>query len=311
MMIGGACICGFLGASELQKRRSLSWQHGKFNIPSPLLAVTIRMPRYIAVVGGKHSGKTTLTQQLIRTLKNRGYHVATIKEMPNAQTIDTPASTHDTWKHTQAGADIVVASPKNETVLFINKKLCLNEIAPYLEGLDFVVLEGFEKEKTLPKIIAAKTVEEAASFSDELAIAISGIIANSKEETLKASEFKIPVYNNTTQSEALADLVEQKAFTLLPNLQGCANCHPTGPCGYINCYEFAKAIVAQKTVERCCPLDKKEELLVEVNGVRVPLKDFPERFIEAALIGMFGSLHGCEDIKTLKVELHKTPKKSN
>ena len=84
--------------------------------------------------------------------------------MPNAQTIDTPASTHDTWKHTQAGADIVVASPKNETVLFINKKLGLNEIAPYLEGMDFVVLEGFEKEKALPKIIAAKTAEEAAVF---------------------------------------------------------------------------------------------------------------------------------------------------
>ena len=265
----------------------------------------IKMPRYIAVVGGKHSGKTTLTQQLIGALKNRGYRVASIKEMPNAQTIDTPALTHDTWKHTQAGADIVVAAPKNETVLFINKKLSLNEIAPYLEGMDFVVLEGFEKEKTLLKIIAAKTTEEAASFSDGLAITISGIIANSSEEITKACELKIPVFDGATQVDLLTDLVEQKAFTLLPNLPGCARCHPTGPCGYINCYEFAKTIVEEKTAERCCPLDKKEELVVEVNGVKVPLKDFPERFIEAALIGMFGSLHGCEDIKTLKVELHK------
>jgi len=228
--------------------------------------------------------------------------------MPNAQTIDTPASTHDTWKHTQAGADIVVASPKNETVLFINKKLTLNEIAPYLEGMDFVVLEGFEKEKALPKIIAAKTAEEAASFTDGLAIAISGIIANSTEETRKASKLKTPVFNGATQIEALADLVEQKAFTLLPNLAGCASCHPTGPCGYINCHEYAKALVAQKTAECCCPLDKKEALVVEVNGVRLPLKDFPEQFIEAALIGMFGSLHGCEDIKTLKIELKRTKK---
>jgi molybdopterin-guanine dinucleotide biosynthesis adapter protein len=288
-----------------------AWRHGKFNIPSPLLAVTIKMPRYIAIIGGKHSGKTTLTQQLISALKNRGYRVASIKEMPNVQTIDTPATTHDTWKHTQAGADIVVASPKNETVLFINKKLGLSEIAPYLEVMDFVVLEGFESKRILPKIIAAKTAEEAASFIDGLAIAISGIIANSTEETLKASELKLPVFNGATQVELLANLVEQKAFTLLPNLAGCASCHPTGPCGYINCCEYAKAIVAEKTVECCCPLEKKEELVVEVNGVKVPLKDFPEQFIEAALIGMFGSLHGCEDIKTLKVELHKKSKKAN
>jgi molybdopterin-guanine dinucleotide biosynthesis adapter protein len=272
------------------------------------LAVTIKMPRYIAVIGGKHSGKTTLTQQLIHTLKNRGFRVATIKEMPNTQTIDTLASTHDTWKHTQAGADIVVASPKNETVLFINNKLGLNEIAPYLKGMDFVVLEGFEKEKALLKIIAAKTAEEAESFSDGLAIAISGIIANSKEEILKASELKIPVLDGNTQVGLLADLVEKKAFTLLPNLTGCASCHPTGPCGHINCHEYAKAIVTEETTERCCPLDKKEELVVEVNGVRVPLKDFPEQFIEASLIGMFGSLHCCEDIKTLKVELRKKSK---
>jgi hypothetical protein len=46
--------------------------------------------------------------------------------------------------------------------------------------------------------------------------------------------------------------------------------------------------------------------MVEVNGVRVPLKDFPLKFIEAALLGMFGSLHGGGDIRVLKVELHKT-----
>ncbi|MCL5877692.1 MAG: molybdopterin-guanine dinucleotide biosynthesis protein B [Candidatus Bathyarchaeota archaeon] len=269
------------------------------------------MPRYIAIVGGKHSGKTTLTQQLVRTLKNRGYHVATIKEMPNTQTIDPPAASHDTSKHTEAGADIVVASPKNETVLFINKKLGLNEIAPYLCGMDFVVLEGFENETVLPKIIAAKTAQEAASFSDGLAIAISGIIAGSAHETQAVSRLKISVLHGKTQLGVLADLVEQKAFTLLPNLTECAKCHPTGQCGYLNCYEYAKAIVADKTAERCCPLDKKEELVVEVNGVRLPLKDFPARFVEEALVGMFGSLHGGKDIKSLRVELRRVSKGSH
>ncbi|MFA5572861.1 MAG: molybdopterin-guanine dinucleotide biosynthesis protein B [Crenarchaeota archaeon] len=214
------------------------------------------MPRYIAIVGGKHSGKTTLTQQLIRILKTKGYKVATIKEMPNATTIDKPGISHDTWKHSEAGADIVVAAPRNQTVLFINKKLCLNEITPYLVTMDFVILEGFHEAKVLPKIIVAKTAEEAGSFNDGLAIAISGIITNSAQEIQRVKLLKIPIINNSTEIETLVDLIEKKSFSILPNLPDCAKCYLVGECGYVNCYEFAKAIVTDKTPHKCCPLDK-------------------------------------------------------
>jgi molybdopterin-guanine dinucleotide biosynthesis protein B len=163
----------------------------------------------------------------------------------------------------------------------------------------------------LPKIIAAKTLDDVDSSMDGLAIAISGIIADSTVEAQKASALEIPVLNGNTQMEALADLVEQKAFTLLPNLTECAKCHPTGECGYVDCYQYAKAIVAGKVAGRCCPLDVKEELMVWVNGVRLPLKEFPAKFLGASLVGMFGSLHGGKDIKTLKVELRRTPKNSS
>jgi molybdopterin-guanine dinucleotide biosynthesis protein B len=170
------------------------------------------MPKFVAVVGGKHSGKTTVIESLIRQLKSRGYRVGTVKEMVRIPTLDTPAT--ETERYTEAGAEMVVAVPRKETVIFLKKRLSLQEVLPYLFGLDYVLLEGFESEKTLPKIIAAKTAQEAAGFSDGLAIAISGLIVESKKETVKASELQIPMLNSVSQAEKLADIVEQKALQI-------------------------------------------------------------------------------------------------
>jgi molybdopterin-guanine dinucleotide biosynthesis protein B len=170
------------------------------------------MPKLVAVVGGKHSGKTTVIEGLIRQLKSRGYRVGTVKEMVRIPTLDTPAT--ETDRYTNAGAEMVVAVPRDETVIFLKKRLSLKEILPHLRGLDYVLLEGFESEKTLPKIIAAKTAEEAASFSDGSAIAISGLITESKAETAKAAELQIPLLSSVSQAEKLADLVEQKALQI-------------------------------------------------------------------------------------------------
>jgi molybdopterin-guanine dinucleotide biosynthesis protein B len=165
------------------------------------------MPWCIAVIGGKHSGKTTIIENLIRQLKSRGYRVGTVKEMVRIHTLDTPVK--ETERYSEAGAELVVAVPRNETVIFFKKHLNLKEILPYLQEMDYVLLEGFESEKTLPKIIAAKTAEEAAGFYDGLVIAISGIITESKQEMAKASGMRVPLLNSIIQAEKLADIVEQ------------------------------------------------------------------------------------------------------
>jgi molybdopterin-guanine dinucleotide biosynthesis protein len=97
-------------------------------------------------------------------------------------------------------------------VVFIKKRLNLAEILPFVAALDYVVLEGFESEKAVPKIVAAKTADEAESYFDDSAIAISGIISDSEVELKKASGLRIPVLKASSQSKELADLVEKKAL---------------------------------------------------------------------------------------------------
>ena len=77
--------------------------------------------KLVAVVGGKHSGKTTVVEHLIAELKSRGYRVAAVKEMVRIPTLDTPAT--ETDRYSKAGAEIIVAVPRNETVVFIKKRL--------------------------------------------------------------------------------------------------------------------------------------------------------------------------------------------
>jgi len=60
-------------------------------------------------------------EHLIAELKRRGYHVGTIKEMVRIPTLDTPAT--ETDRYSNAGAEIIVAVPRDETVVFIKKRL--------------------------------------------------------------------------------------------------------------------------------------------------------------------------------------------
>ncbi len=169
------------------------------------------MPKLVAVVGGKHSGKTTVIEHLIAELKRRGYHVGAIKEMVRIPTLDTPAT--ETDRYTTAGAEIIAAVPRNETVIFIKKRLRLKEVLSFFKDSDYVILEGFESEKTLPKIIAAKTAEEAKEYLDVSTVAISGLIMESEEELQKAAGFKVPMFKSLAQAGELVDLVEKKALT--------------------------------------------------------------------------------------------------
>jgi len=256
------------------------------------------MVKIVAIVGGKYSGKTTIIQHLIRELKSRGYRVGSLKEMPNLKWINTPGE--ETWKHGEAGAEIVVGAAINETAIFIKRKISLREMAALLTDLDYLLLEGFGNGEIVAKIVAAKNVDEAQGFYDDLTIAISGIVADSKEEREKILKLGVPVLSCREEAKRLADLVVQKAFPLPPNLKHC------GECGYNSCYELARAIVAGTTSLRECPLLRREDVVLEVDGKIVPLKSFPALFIKRTLLGMISSLNGVNQMKEVKVMIKVT-----
>ncbi len=104
--------------------------------------------KIISVVGYKKTGKTTLVERLVKALREHGT-VGTIKHL-HEQSMHTPNT--DTWKHSRAGADVVVGVTPHELVKFSNDNSldrALTELAD--EGMDFAVVEGW-KDSKLPKI---------------------------------------------------------------------------------------------------------------------------------------------------------------
>ncbi len=104
--------------------------------------------KIISVIGYKKSGKTALVERIVIALKKYG-SVGTVKHL-HEHRINTPGT--DTWKHMQAGADVVIGVTPGELVKFSHDNdltTALDELAD--AGMDFGVVEGF-KDSPLPKI---------------------------------------------------------------------------------------------------------------------------------------------------------------
>jgi len=69
----------------------------------------------ISFVGNSGVGKTTFLEKLIVILKARGYRLAAIKHDVHEFEVDYPGK--DSWRLTQAGADIVVLSSADKLAL--------------------------------------------------------------------------------------------------------------------------------------------------------------------------------------------------
>jgi len=167
--------------------------------------------RAIAVVGTKKSGKTTTTENLIRELTKRGYKVATIKHVPEPDfTIDTPGK--DTWRHAQAGAKTIVSAAPHEIATIEKTPLetvTLSALIRKCKGNDVVFIEGLKKKiakrRSIPKIVVAKTMEEAVNAIS----AYKPILAFSGSYNTENLNFEIPYADALKNPEKLADIVEK------------------------------------------------------------------------------------------------------
>ena len=89
-------------------------------------------------------GKATLLEKVIRTLKRRGMRVAVIKHDGHDFTIDREGK--DSWRFTQAGADISIISSAAKTALVEQRPLSFAQAAAMVHDVDLILVEGYKQE---------------------------------------------------------------------------------------------------------------------------------------------------------------------
>ncbi len=231
--------------------------------------------KVFSVAGYHHTGKTTVTIELMKELRKRGFKVTSIKDIHNENfTMEKKGS--NSWKHAQASGDTVIARGITETYQIWNRQLSLNEMLSHLKS-DYVVVEGM-KDVALPRIICAKDEEQLKELVDGTVFAVSGKYSDDND---KFRELK--VFKSKDQIKGLTDLVVEKVFHVLPlpKLECC------GECG-MNCREMVSGILAGRNIRKDCKTDRNLDIQIEIAGndinivpyVQNTLKDIIKAFIK-------------------------------
>jgi len=226
--------------------------------------------KIVSVAGTKNTGKTTLVTLLVSELVKRGYKVGTVKHTH----VKLDVEGKDTWKHREAGAEVVVGAGGEETFFIVNNDMNLEKIinsVEQLDELDFLVLEGY-KPASYAKI-------STSTLDDPFSLAQVDVRELDDESTGN-----------------LVDLIEERSFGKLANLD-------CGDCGYENCHDMALAMVKGEAKEDLCVMKQMEDVILKVNGNRVPLNPFVNKFIENTFLGMISALKIKEHGEPQKIEL--------
>lgn len=110
------------------------------------------VPTIIGFYGNSNTGKTTLIVKIIEKLSNEGYKIATIKKTDKKISIDKKEK--DTWKHSQAGAKLVVFSSPCETDFIVKENMKTKDIIQNISEMgchDAILVEGAH-DSSIPKI---------------------------------------------------------------------------------------------------------------------------------------------------------------
>ena len=237
--------------------------------------------KVLSVAGYHHSGKTTTAVALITELRKRGYKVASIKDIHYEKfTMEKIGS--NSWKHLSASNETVFARGINETYQIWSKKLSLNDMLANIDA-DYVIVEGMKKE-ALPRIICGIDAEQLEELNNGTVFAVSGIYSN-EHKTFG----DLPVFHPEKDIKALADLVEEKVFEVLPMPDDiCCTA-----CG-LNCYKMVEAILKGKKTRNDCVTDRKKEVILKINGDEIKLVPFVQKMLKDVTLATVRNFKGCE-----------------
>ena len=131
------------------------------------------MQPIISIVGKSEGGKTTLLEKLIVELKRRGRKIAIIKHTHHDFEIDETGK--DSWRFSQAGADVVTVSSPGRFAIFKKTERDLNpqEIARFIVGdYDLILTEGFMRSDELKIEVHRKEVSAELLCSPQQLLAV-------------------------------------------------------------------------------------------------------------------------------------------
>jgi molybdopterin-guanine dinucleotide biosynthesis protein B len=234
----------------------------------------------IAVVGSRHSGKTTTTEAIIKGLTNKGYRVATAKHIHQADfTIDTKG--RDTYRHTKAGAQTVIAVAQNEltTITKTNTtKLTLNDITSHCPNTtDVIIVEGFRglvaQDPTIPKIVTAKNKTEINEAQNVFKPILAFSTPLPKQET---DTTKTPQINILKEPKKLIDIIDPRINPIIK-----------------------KRRETQETVN------------IEINGKTLPINTYVQKVTRNVLLSIITTLKGTNIKGNENIQITiTTPKKT-
>ena len=227
--------------------------------------------KIVSIVGRKNTGKTTLSTKIIKELTERGYKIASIKHSHHTMEMDRKNT--DTWKHKQAGSQIVVGIGST-TFFNIKQNTDLDRILyllKHLDTIDYVIIEGFKKYNylkiaTSPDVIDEYTIKQVNPF------------------TMDNKELK-----------QLTDIIENQSHDIIKTLY-------KKNCGFNNGETIAKEIrngnIKTETLD---PISS----YLSINNNIIGLNRFVSNYIKQSILGIINTLnlkdYGVEEIN--KIEL--------
>jgi molybdopterin-guanine dinucleotide biosynthesis protein B len=234
--------------------------------------------KVFSVIGISKSGKTTTIENIIKELRKRNYTVGSVKEI-HFQKFKMDVEGTNTYRHREAGAQLVTARGYYETDVLFQDRLSINEILNFYNH-DFVILEGV-RDTCAPKIVTAHDEEGILDRLDQTTFAISGRISN------HITEYgDLPVINSLTSIEKLVDLIEEKVFDRLPDMDDecCKACGHT-------CKDLSALILKGQAESRECVL-KEQSISLKINGQEITMVPFVQKIFKNTLEGIAKELDG-------------------
>jgi molybdopterin-guanine dinucleotide biosynthesis protein B len=234
------------------------------------------LARAVSVVGFKDSGKTRVVEALVGELVGRGFRVGTLKHTAESVLLDTPGK--DTWRHREAGSVATAILHGKGSAFFVDRAMSVRDALEMLGDLDFVVTEGFKSLESMAKLIVPQEEGEVGALSNGLEIGIVDV--DGRGVWGGEGVPVIPLGN----AGALADVVEERAFPVLPDLD-CLGC------GVDSCLEFGRALLAGEAELEAC-VGYGSGFSLRVDGVEVALGPFVQDVTRGVVLGLISSFKG-------------------